>query len=493
MNGICKLAVGFAMLLAAFIANADRAPAPVWIGTVDIARGGGERGPWQQNDSRYDFVDDPSVALDERGDAAVAWVDQARKAVLFQVLAADGSKSPQRPVDVSRQPDTFSWLPRVVKGPDAPGQWFVLWQEIIFSGGTHGGEIMFAATQDGGRSFSPPLNLSNSTGGDGKGRINARVWHNGSLDMAAGRGGMLYAAWTEYEGPLWFSRSTNAGAGFSRPMRIAGGGKAAPARAPSVAVAPDGAVYLAWTLGDRGGADIHLAKSVDGGVTFSPPRVVAPTANYSDAPRLAVDAAGSVHLVYAESAGDPFGRYHVRYARSTDGGRSFRAHGEISSPQPGPFASASYPALGIDRRGRVYVLWELYREGEQQSRGLGMAVSADGGRSFSRPTVVAHSVDAAGGFNGSSQGLLMQKLAVNGAGEIAVVNSSLKHGSHSRVWLTRGQGHPETRDPPLRRRRQANRCCRQPTSNSSGSASSSISSIACTSTRAASDTETPRS
>jgi hypothetical protein len=32
----------------------------------------------------------------------------------------------------------------------------------------------------------------------------------------------------------------------------------------------------------------------------------------------------------------------------------------------------------------------------------------------------------------------MKKLSVNGRGEIAVVNSSLREGKRSRVWLVRG-------------------------------------------------------
>ena len=452
MNRICKLALCI-LPACALLARADRDLPLVWQGSTEIARGGGERGPWRQNDSRYDFVDDPSVAMDARGNAAVAWVDQARKAVLFKLVPAGDAKPAQPPVDVSRQPRTFSWLPRVVKGPDAPGQWFVIWQEIIFSGGSHGGEIMFAATGDGGRSFSPPLNLSNSVGGDGKGRINAEVWHNGSLDLVAGRGGMLYAAWTEYDGPLWFSRSIDAGASFSRPVRIAGGGRNAPARAPSVALGPDGTLYVAWTVGETASADIHLARSVDGGVSFSAPSVVATTPAYSDAPRLAVDADGGVHLVHAESSGGPFGRYQVRHTCSADGGRSFGPHTELSSAMPRPFDSAAYPAVGVDRAGRVLVLWELYQQGEQQPRGLGIALSSDGGRSFSRPAVVPHSVDAGGGFNGSSQGLLMNKLAVNEAGASAVVNSSLKQGSHSRVWLMRGTMPEQVRAPSGRRTR----------------------------------------
>jgi hypothetical protein len=370
----------------------------------------------------------------------VVWVDQARKAVLFQRYSADGKKLLERPFDVSRQPETFSWLPRLAIGPDTPEKIFVLWQEIIFSGGSHGGDILFARSDDGGRSFAAPINLSQSAGGDGKGRINKEIWHNGSLDLVAGPDGAVYAAWTEYEGPLWFSRSLDGGKNFSRPARVAGKfATAHPARAPSLALAPDRTLYLAWTVGDNDAADIHLARSTDGGQTFGLPRLVGPSKTYSDAPKLAVDSAGAVHLTYAESSGGPFARYHVRYTRSDDGGRTFPAPRDIARPMPQASVSAAFPALSVDARRRVYVVWELYGDTRQPPRGLALSVSSDGGTTFAEPAIVPGSIDAGGGFNGSNQGLLMKKLAVNGQGAIAIVNSSLKPGAHSRVWLMRGR------------------------------------------------------
>jgi hypothetical protein len=53
--------------------------------------------------------------------------------------------------------------------------------------------------------------------------------------------------------------------------------------------------------------------------------------------------------------------------------------------------------------------------------------------------MVPGSSDPAGGWNGSQQGLLMRKLGVTRAGDIAVVNSSLTPNEQSRVWLMRGQ------------------------------------------------------
>ena len=405
-----------------------------WHGPTEIAVGRGEKGPWHQNDSRYDYVDDPTVAVSDAGDLYVAWVEQGRKDVLFQRFAAGGDEPLGEPVNVSRSPATFSWLPRIAVTPR--GHVLLLWQEIIFSGGSHGGDMLFARSTDGGRSFAEPINLSRSIGGDGKGRITRDVWHNGSFDIAAHGDVAVYATWTEYDGALWFARSTDGGKSFAAASRVAAGDK--PARGPALALGTDGVIHLAWTHGDDDGADIQYASSSDRGATFSAPRVPASSKGYSDAPKLAVDSRGTLHLVYTESAGGPFGHYYqVRYTRSRDGGRSFEAARAISG-STSERAGAGYPSLDVDDRGNVYVLWERYPDRWSGPRGLVLAVSRDGGDRFSAPMLVPGSVDPAGGINGSQQGRLMRKLAVNDSGAIAIVNSALKHSEHSRVWLIRG-------------------------------------------------------
>src|SRR3569623_1820143 len=75
-----------ALLLGAICILPVRAEASapvVWRTKIEIAHGRGERGPWRQNDSRYDYVDDPAVAIDSRGQIALAWVDQGKKMCSF--------------------------------------------------------------------------------------------------------------------------------------------------------------------------------------------------------------------------------------------------------------------------------------------------------------------------------------------------------------------------------------------------------------------------
>ncbi len=431
--------VALAAALMGVLAAAPTLSARVtWGEPVQVASGEAYVGPWRMNASQFHYVDDPTVAIDEGGAVGIAWVDQTQRDIYFQSYAPDGTKRFAQPVNVSRTPTVFSWLPRMVIAGNDPSSVYILWQEIIFSGGSHGGEILFARSNDGGKTFGRPLNLSNSTAGDGKGRLTQRYWHNGSLDLAMSTTGTLYAAWTEYEGVLWFSRSMDGGNGFSKPIRVAGGAGTLPARGPSLGIATDNIVYLAWTVGEDPSADIRIAKSNDAGRSFDTSRVVFDSKGHCDAPQIAVDSNGVLHLVYAESPSGPLQRYQIRYTRSNDGAQTFEKPRAISVPLHQNHASSNFPALSIDGEDNLYVLWELFAERERRPRGLGFTVSGDGGRTFAPPSVIPGSAETSLGHNGGRQGLLMRKLAVSRAGAIAVTNSTFKRGEASHVWLLRG-------------------------------------------------------
>ncbi|MDN3519923.1 sialidase family protein [Halomonas ramblicola] len=406
-----------------------------WRDVLEVASGEAHMGPWRMNESDFRYVDDASVALRADGMAAVVWVDQARQNVFLQRYGRDGEPQLEAPTNVSRSANTFSWLPRVVMATDEPDSVYVLWQEIIFSGGTHGGEILFARSPNGGETFSAPINLSNTQNGAGKGRLTTRRWDNGSLDLAEGPDGELWAAWTEYEGRLRISRSRDGGHSFSAPQHIAGSGDL-PARAPSIAVDGDGRIHLAWTVGEDPAADIRYTVSDSRGESFDPPRTLDATGGHADAPKLAVGGDGIVHLVYAESPDGPWQQAHIRYTRARAGER-FRAPEDISSAHAERFASVGFPSLAVSGAD-LYVLWELFPRPGHRSRGLGMTHSTDSGEHFAAPEIVPHSGESDPGFNGSLQGMLMRKLAVNDAGDIAVVNSTFQPGETSLVRLIRG-------------------------------------------------------
>jgi len=435
-----KLAVLLAATLYAMPGSARAHSLQVtWDKQIEVARGKAFRGPWMMNESVWRFVDDPTVAITDEGNAGVAWADHSRKDIFFQVFGPDGKARFSEPVNISRSPRIFSWLPRVIMTSGDPEEVFVLWQEIIFSGGTHGGEILFSRSADGGKTFSEPLNLSNTPAGAGKGRLFADFWFNGSLDLAVSPSGVLYAAWTEYEGPLRFSRSTDGGRSFSAPALIAGGPGEPPVRGPSLAVGPGGKVHLVWTVGEEMGADLHYTVSTNQGGTFEKPRTIVESSGYSDAPKITVDGQDFIHLVYAEGSSGPLEPYQVRYAQSKEGEGTFQEPVEISKDHSRIFSSVGFPYPDLDGQGNLYVLWELFHEKEFFPIGLGLTYSGDGGKTFATPVMVPGGPDPGPGFSGSQQGLFMKKLAVNKGGELAIVNSIIIPDESSRILLIRGR------------------------------------------------------
>lgn len=413
-----------------------------WQSPVSVATGDAHRGPWRMNDSDFDFVDDPTVALLPDDDAGVAWVDHTRKDVLFQRFGPNGGTVFDTPVNVSESPDIFSWLPRIAVAPNKSDTLYVLWQEIVFSGGTHGGEIFFARSTDGGASFSEPLNLSQTRAGAGKGRLSPEYWHNGSLDIAVAPGGTIYAVWTEYEGPLRLARSTDGGKSFSEPRRIAGGPEQ-PARGPALAAGSDGRLHVAWTVGGDPAADIRYASATDGGRSFSEVRLVDAGKGHADAPKLILDHAGTLHLAYAVSRTGPLQYYDVRYTHKRPDTDGFEPPRTISTPLPDGYAGAAFPHLAAAGK-RLYAAFELFPDtARQRPTALALACSADGGDRFTSPAVVPGTAAAGTGINGSQQGLLMEKLAAGSDGAVTLANSKFKQDEFSRVRLYRVQSPSE--------------------------------------------------
>jgi len=162
-----------------------------------------------------------------------------------------------------------------------------------------------------------------------------------------------------------------------------------------------------------------VSSSLDDGASFSPPVLVGAKAARADAPRLAFDRDGRLHLVYMEQAGKQPAA--IRHARSDGPELAFGTPRTLSTRGEAAMA----PHLAIDAHGRAHIAWES----EQ-----GLRYSRDGGA----PVTVPHSGPGGGARQGSQQGLLGKKLAA-GDGMIALVNSSLARGHGSRVWVMRGR------------------------------------------------------
>ena len=408
-----------------------------WQSPVEVAEGDAYQGPWRMNESDFRFVDAPTVALNARGEANIAWVNQEAQELYFQRFDEGGEALLDEPVNVSQSPDIFSWLPRIAVHPEDDDRIYLLWQDIVFSGGTHGGEIFFAYSSDGGESFSEPVNLSNTPAGAGKGRLTDDFWHNGSLDVAVNDEGHVFAVWTEYEGSLRVSWSEDGGESFNDAVSIVSEDDGDPARGPSIAIDPGGTIYVAWTVGENHRGDVWLTSFSEGEDGFGEPRVILESDGHADGVNLAIDAEGTLHMAVGQSTGRMLEQSAVQYARSVDEGESF-SEPQTLAEADSDVGSKAFPALAIDDAGRLYVVWERMPTARERPVSLGFAMSDDGGDSFSAPGVVPGTDDDDLGFNGSLQGLLMQKVAARNEGQVAVVNSTFNQGERSLVRLMRG-------------------------------------------------------
>src|SRR3972149_1670979 len=130
---------------------------------------------------------------------------------------------------------------------------------------------------------------------------------------------------------------------------------------PDVAVAPDGPVYVAWTDLVLGNPDVYLSRSEDGGLSFSPPSRIddGPGATNQTRVQMAVDASGTLHVVWADGRNDPDGLANgtttdIYYRRSTTTGVSFEPSIRISDPPAAAFRTA--PRIAV-RGNQVHVAW----------------------------------------------------------------------------------------------------------------------------------------
>jgi hypothetical protein len=179
------------------------------------------------------YVEAPRVAIDERGDVAVVWVDRAdgyHTTVQLSVKSTGGSFSPPVTITEAAGENTE---PVVALGPE--GQVIVVWQSEANSGNLARELLMFSSGSIAGGAFSPPQAISGYEGG------------NGSMypDVAIDEHGEALAVWVGLgDGGIHYATRAPGADGFSVPGTVTNPGSAM--NSPSIAIAQNGAALAAW-------------------------------------------------------------------------------------------------------------------------------------------------------------------------------------------------------------------------------------------------------
>jgi len=221
--------------------------------------------------------------------------------------------------------------------------------------------IVASHSRDGGRSWPAPATVSPRLEGNETPSITASP----TLD------GHAYMVWANFTGELprtntlEFSRTSDSGTTWSPPLLIDQPGPFASDQAPRLLVLPDGTLLTVFARVDlEAGFGAHYAaRSLDEGQTWLPPvqfgphlplvEIDHPEFGYlpqSHFPSAAVAPDGTAYVAFENNSSATSGGIGV--AKSRDGGLTWS-----SSMLPGVSAYAFEPAIAVNKKGTVGVIW----------------------------------------------------------------------------------------------------------------------------------------
>ncbi|MCK4445105.1 MAG: PKD domain-containing protein, partial [Thermoplasmata archaeon] len=332
---------------------------------------------------------EPSIAIDSEGGIHVVWWDnqdpnQNRRDDVYYSKSIDGGRTFQTSVRVNDDIEyTSQWSPAVVVNDNLDV--YVVWADDRDSNHYFSASYYFSKSTDGGQSFSADVKVNNFPGGS------CALSHGpdiGSLGNSA-----IFVAWEDCKPgaaggrDIYFSKSLNGGYSFVPEMIVNDDGTNKGQAWATMDVDKWGVIYLAFADNrnwDEKGSDIYFSKSTDQGKSFESNVRVNDDTGYLNQtkPSIFVDNEGNVNVVWEDMVHDYPGA-DIRFARSTDGGKTFGSSVVVNDiPVP---SQHGYPDVAVSPRGDVYVVWGDWRESDSD---IYFSVSRDGGKTFGDTTKV---------------------------------------------------------------------------------------------------------
>lgn len=319
----------------------------------------------------------PTVALDATGSYYVTWVGAIDEQWDVYLARSDDGVSFSAPVRVNDVPGDaapHAQAPaQVATGPE--GHVYVLWQNNTHADGRRFpySDLRLARSTDGGHTFEPAITVNDDAGGP----PSSHTFH----DIAVAANGTVYVSWIDSR----VRARTEMEAGGNTPPHAIEGEPASAAQSPHGGDSGHGGPGMDG-MHDPSlpGPEIRIAWSTDGGRTFGESVVVAGDACPCCRTSLAIGNRGEIFLAWR---GVEQGSIRdIVVARSTDGGRSFTppvpVHRDGWRIDGCPHAGAS---LAIDSAGVLHAAWYT---GAERRAGLYHVQSLDGGFTFGTPTPI---------------------------------------------------------------------------------------------------------
>jgi hypothetical protein len=378
-----------------FVAIANRLDNPDFACALHLSGDGGRTfvgvNPVPELPSGAEKCYQPNVAFDAEGRLLFQFVGLSgpgnNPIGAFLTTSDDGGATFTKPIRIL---GPMNYMVRFVVDPTVGdrGRIHVVWLQTTLDaplGGlpTPPNPIMAAHSDDGGRTFTRPIQVSDPD----RDRVVAPV-------VALGPDGAVHVLYYDLgddaidyrglEGPTWPGRwtlvmaSSHDGGRSFEPGVVVDEGVVPPERVlliytmppPAVAADGEGRVFAAWHDGRNGDWDVFLKRSDDGGRTWSDllrlndDRVG--NGRHQNLPALSVAPNGRVDAIFYDRRNDPRNLFlDVYYTYSDDGGVTFAPNVRLTSQMSDSQAGTTYPipsARGLKEFGsRISVASETDR------------------------------------------------------------------------------------------------------------------------------------
>lgn len=321
----------------------------------------------------------PSVQIDDQSSVSLAWMEEEReiRSVFYARDTKPGGPMGQ-PVRVNEPQESPYWRQEAPALIATPSDIYVSWAmahpkaspEKPFSS-----ELRLSKSVDGGRTFLPSIVVNDDE----------QVINHTFDALHRGPDGTLHLSWIDgREGKkdpgTFAARSLDHGRSVTANLKV--DENTCVCCRTALASAPDGTLYVAWRkiFGDI--RETVVARSEDGGQTFSAPVIVGhdqwvfPSCPHRPA-SLGVDQQGRLYVVWYTEGADEIPAIYLAY--SDDRGKTFSQKRQLNG---GKGTFPDHPQMAVDPAGRVVVVWE---EQSPVRRDVVVSASLDRGETFTLP------------------------------------------------------------------------------------------------------------
>ncbi len=306
----------------------------------------------------------PSLAVDSSGNVHIAWEDWTDYAgagtdgdIFYKQWNASSSTWTTTEV-VSTESTGYSSEPSLAV--DSTSNIHIAWHDATDYAGSGSDTDIFYKQWNASSSSWTTTEVVSTESSDSSWRPSLAVDSTSNIHIA----------WDDWTGPDWdiFYKRWDDSTSMWTTTEVVSTESSDRSNAPSLAVDSAGNVHIAWEdwtdyAGSGGDYDIFY-KHWDASLMSWTTSEVVSTESTRDSycPSLAVDSAGNVHIAwedwtdYARSGGD----YDIFYKRWDSYPSLWTTAEVISIESSGSFSDSLYPSLAVDSSGNVHITWEDY-------------------------------------------------------------------------------------------------------------------------------------